>query len=101
MTGSDLRSLFSVSGLVRSGVLCYIVENTREVWNMKLLITGGSGFLGRRAAACFGTLGLQVLSPSHGELDITDEASVRSWFREHQPEAVLHTAAISDTGLCQ
>lgn len=68
---------------------------------MKLLITGGSGFLGRRAAACFGTLGLQVLSPSHGELDITDEASVRSWFREHQPEAVLHTAAISDTGLCQ
>ena len=54
---------------------------------MKLLITGGSGFLGRRAAACFGTLGLQVLSPSHGELDITDEASVRSWFREHQPEA--------------
>lgn len=68
---------------------------------MKLLLTGGSGFLGRRAAACFEKLGFQVLSPSHRELDMTDEAAVRSWFREYKPEAVLHTAAISDTGLCQ
>ena len=68
---------------------------------MKLLLTGGSGFLGRRAAACFEKLGFQVLSPSHRELDMTDEAAVRSWFRENKPEAVLHTAAISDTGLCQ
>lgn len=68
---------------------------------MKLLLTGGSGFLGRRAAACFEKLGFQVLSPSHRELDMTDGAAVRSWFRENKPEAVLHTAAISDTGLCQ
>lgn len=68
---------------------------------MKLLITGGSGFLGRRAAARFKTLGWQVLTPGHGELDITDAAALRAWFREHRPQAVIHTAAVSDTGLCQ
>ena len=68
---------------------------------MTLLITGGSGFLGRRAAAYFKTLGFRVLIPSHGELDITDREAVRNWFRENRPEGVIHTAAISDTGLCQ
>ena len=68
---------------------------------MKLLITGGNGFLGRRAAAHFKMLGFQVLTPSHPELDITREEEVHHWFRENRPEAVIHTAAISDTGLCQ
>lgn len=68
---------------------------------MKLLITGGSGFLGRRVAAHFEKLGWQVLAPRHGELDITDAAGVAAWFREHRPQAVIHTAAVSDTGLCQ
>lgn len=68
---------------------------------MKLLITGGSGFLGRRVAAHFEKLGWQVLAPRHGELDITDAAGVAAWFRENRPQAVIHTAAVSDTGLCQ
>lgn len=68
---------------------------------MKLLVTGGSGFLGRRTAAYFTSLGRQVLAPTHGELDITDKKAVLAWFRENRPDAVIHTAAISDTGLCQ
>jgi len=68
---------------------------------MKLLVTGGSGFLGRRTAAYMKTLGFRVLTPSHGELDITDADAVRQWIRKNQPEAVIHTAAVSDTGLCQ
>ena len=68
---------------------------------MKLLITGASGFLGRRAAAYFAGLGHEVLTPGHALLDITDKTSVREWFRQNRPQAVIHTAAISDTGLCQ
>ncbi len=68
---------------------------------MNLLLTGGTGFLGRRAAAYFRSLGCRVLTPSHGELDITCREAVRNWFREHRPEAVIHTAAVSDTGRCQ
>lgn len=68
---------------------------------MKLLITGATGFLGRRAAAFFPRLGYQVLTPSHAELDITDRTSVENWFRRNRPQAVLHCAAVSDTGACQ
>lgn len=68
---------------------------------MKLLITGGSGFLGKRAAAHFAALGWQVLAPGHKDLDITDEAAVSSWFLQNRPDAVLHTAAVSDTARCQ
>ncbi len=68
---------------------------------MKLIVTGGSGFLGRRTAAYFAFLGYRVLTPSHSTLDITDRDTVQNWFRENQPEAVIHTAAVSDTGLCQ
>ena len=68
---------------------------------MKLLITGGTGFLGRRAAAYLKSLGFSVQSPSHGELDIIDEEAVADWFRENRPDVVIHTAAISDVGVCQ
>ena len=68
---------------------------------MKVLVTGGSGFLGRRTAAYLRSLGWQVMTPSHGEVDITREHEIRAWFYENRPEAVIHTAAISDTGRCQ
>lgn len=68
---------------------------------MTILITGTSGFLGRRAAAHFSELGYETLTPSHTQLDITDKTSVTAWFRQHQPHAVIHCAAISDTGRCQ
>ena len=66
----------------------------------RMLITGASGFLGRRAAAFFGPQ-YQVLTPAHRELDVTDGASVARYMREHRPDYVLHCAAISDTGRCQ
>lgn len=68
---------------------------------MKLLVTGGTGFLGRRVAAHFVALGWQVMTPSHSELDITDSAVLQAWFLKNRPAAVIHTAAVSDTGLCQ
>lgn len=68
---------------------------------MKLLVTGGSGFLGRRTAGYFETLGWEVLFPTHEQLDITAKAELLEWFRRNTPGAVIHTAAVSDTGLCQ
>ena len=42
-----------------------------------------------------------MFAPGHGELDITESTALRDWFRLHTPRAVIHTAAVSDTGLCQ
>ncbi len=68
---------------------------------MRILVTGASGFLGRRAAIYFRELGWQVLTPTHAELDITDSEAVAGWMLKNKPEAVLHCAAVSDTGACQ
>ena len=84
-------------------VLCGMVsKNDRKGgMDMKVLVTGGSGFLGWRTATYLETLGWQVFTPSHRELDIVDEMELRAWFRHHTPDVVIHTAAVSDTGLCQ
>jgi dTDP-4-dehydrorhamnose reductase len=57
--------------------------------------------LGRRTAAYFEKLGWQVFAPGHSQLDITDAAAVREWFAANRPDAMIHTAAVSDTGECQ
>ena len=66
----------------------------------KLLITGGSGFLGRRAALYYREQGLQVFTPTHSELDITDPEAVRRAGSELRPDWIVHCAAISDVGAC-
>lgn len=74
--------------------------HVREIL-MNILITGGSGFLGKRTASQFTALGHDVMTPSHSALDITDTAALDTWFSRNHPQAVIHCAAISDTGLCQ
>ena len=65
-----------------------------------LLITGTSGFLGSKIAKSYQNR-YQILSPSHREMDITNEISVQHYFFKNKPDIVIHCAAISDTGTCQ
>lgn len=66
----------------------------------KMLVTGASGFLGSRIAQYYRDK-YEVLTPSHGEMDIADACSVKKYFDEHRPEIVIHCAAISDVGRCE
>ena len=61
----------------------------------KLLVTGGSGFLGKRIVQKY-----CALAPSHSEMDITRLEGCLKYFDIVKPEVVIHCAAISDTGYC-
>lgn len=61
---------------------------------MKVLITGGRGFIGRNLVAGLGD-SLELLAPTSAELDLLDGAAVERYLKRHQVEVVIH-AAIHD-----
>lgn len=66
----------------------------------KMLITGATGFLGSHVAQYYKDK-YEVLTPSHSEIDIADESSVMTYFKDNRPDVVVHCAAISDVGRCE
>lgn len=66
----------------------------------KILITGASGFVGGRIAEAL-QKSYELLTPLHSELDVTDRDNVESYIRNTKPDAILHLAAISNTGYCE
>lgn len=66
----------------------------------KILITGGSGFLGSRLAYYLKDRYFLLL-PTHSELNVSHEETVRSYLEEHRPEVVIHCAALSNTWYCE
>ncbi|WP_321473789.1 UDP-glucose 4-epimerase GalE [uncultured Paludibaculum sp.] len=79
---------------------------------MKILLTGGAGYVGSHAAKALSQAGHEVvvvdnLSRGHRwavrgapleVADLTDEPALRRIFRAHQPEAVMHFAAFAYVG---
>lgn len=65
-----------------------------------LLVTGATGFLGRRILEFYKDK-YEICAPTHDEMDITDEANVLAKFQEWQPDFVIHCAAMSDVGSCE
>lgn len=58
---------------------------------MKLLITGGSGFIGRNLARQYSPR-FDVAAPSRIELDLLDPVAVREYLSRHRFDAVIHAA---------
>ncbi|MCI9421676.1 MAG: NAD(P)-dependent oxidoreductase [Dorea sp.] len=66
----------------------------------KLLVTGASGFLGRRIAEFYSEK-YELYTPGHKEMDITDREKVSAVFHDFKPNFVIHSAAVSDVGMCE
>lgn len=66
-------------------------------------ITGAHGLIGNYLlqSAVAGAPGQRVIGLTHGQLDLTDFAAVRQFFREQPPQLIIHCAALSQSAACQ
>lgn len=61
----------------------------------RVVVTGGSGFLGRRVVAALEARGCRsVTVPRSSEYDLRDRAAVQRLYRDAKPDLVIHLAAI-------
>ena len=60
----------------------------------KLLLTGGSGLVGRNIQEHSSADKWEILTPSRKELDLTDLSSVSQWVKNHQPDIIIHAAGL-------
>jgi GDP-L-fucose synthase len=61
----------------------------------RVLVTGGSGFLGRQVLAILNQRGYEhVAAPMHSEYDLTDASQIAACIREARPQAIIHLAAV-------
>lgn len=58
----------------------------------QVLLTGGSGFIGRNIRESYLSQKYDIIAPSHAEMDVADTASVDKFFAHHYFDVVLHTA---------
>ncbi len=61
----------------------------------RVLVTGGTGFLGRQVLAILSERGyVNVDAPRHAEYDLTVGAQVAACIRDTRPDAIIHLAAV-------
>jgi hypothetical protein len=80
---------------VQSPVIGTLAEMTSPNWSgRRVLVTGGSGFVGRALLRHLGELGASaVVAPSSSDFDLTVEAEVARMFDAHEPDLAIHLAA--------
>jgi UDP-glucose 4-epimerase len=58
---------------------------------MRILVTGGSGFIGRNLVEYLST-NHEVLAPTHAVLDLANPEALDDWFAENRVDGVVHGA---------
>src|SRR3977135_4488800 len=60
----------------------------------RVVVAGGSGFLGRHVVAALATRGCTALVPRKAQYDLTRDTDVQRMYADLQPHIVLHLAAV-------
>ncbi len=58
----------------------------------RILLTGGSGMVGRNLLDLAGQHGITIMAPSSGELNLRDFAATLVWIKAERPDIVIHAA---------
>jgi dTDP-4-dehydrorhamnose reductase len=66
----------------------------------RVLVTGGSGGLGRYVVPALAERGYDVIAPGHAEMDITSHVEVAHWFDRTRPAIAVHLVALADVPAC-
>ncbi|HMJ83278.1 MAG TPA: NAD-dependent epimerase/dehydratase family protein, partial [Vicinamibacterales bacterium] len=66
----------------------------RALESRRVVVTGGSGFLGRHVVAAFQAKGCVVSAPRKAQYDLTHEADVKRMYADLRPQLVVHLAAV-------
>jgi GDP-L-fucose synthase len=61
--------------------------------NKKILVTGGSGFLGRRIVEECSNLGYDVLCPRSSTMDLFNLRNLSEYLHANTPDVIIHSAA--------
>ena len=66
-----------------------------NISSKRVMVTGGSGFLGRHVVAALGRHGCRdVIVVRKAQYDLTHEPDVRKLFQDTKPDVVIHLAAV-------
>jgi len=65
-----------------------------DLASKRIVVTGGSGFLGRHVVEAFEARGGTVLVPRKAQFDLTREPDVERMYAEMRPQIVVHLAAV-------
>ncbi len=59
----------------------------------KILITGGTGFIGRNITESYLVNKYELVAPRRSELNLADDDSIQQYFAKHSFDVVIHSAA--------
>lgn len=61
---------------------------------MRILVTGGTGFLGKHVSAELNKSNNDIFTPSSKDLDLTNRRKTELYINDLKPDAILHMAAL-------